>query len=537
MNRELDALLQRFDVLVIGAGVHGACIARLAAQAGLKTALIDKGDFGSATSRNSAKLLHGGLRYVQHLDVLRIRESMVAQRAWFRFAPHLVRPLRFVIPTYGWATRGPAALAGGIAAFHIIAAGRNAGIPKSLRLPGSGVMSRGALLAAYPVLESGGITGGAYWHDGQMLDAVRLTMECVLDAVAAGATAVNHVECVSLLSGRSGVEGAVCRDATSGREVEVRADLTINATGPWVDHVLYRGPATIQGPRITAWTRNINLVTKPLYQEDVALGVASQQASDASIGKSKRLFFMSPWQGCTVVGTTHDLCADHPDEIDASDTVVGEFISEVNASLAGVRLDPADVLSVHLGMTPAEEGDSGRAKRSLLVDHEERDGMAGFLSVAGIKYTTAPVVATKAVELACRKLGRPVRVPAFERLAAGAPPASHYSDMLATSDEVEWSRRIYGSRADDCLAGAEGGTLDAILRRRVTYGIEREMVTRLSDALFRASDAAERGILTKAQFEWCADELQNAHGWPPERRESELADAVKQLQRLRIRVR
>ena len=175
-----------FDLLVIGAGIHGACIARLAALAGLRVALVDKDDFGTATSRNSAKLLHGGLRYMQDFDVPRIRESMISQRAWFRFVPHLVRPLRFVIPTYGYTTRSPAAMAAGIVAFHMIAAGRNTGIRPEVRLPRSGVMSRRRLIERYPMLERGDVTGGAYWYDGQMLDAVRVTLECVWDAVRSG---------------------------------------------------------------------------------------------------------------------------------------------------------------------------------------------------------------------------------------------------------------------------------------------------------------------------------------------------------------
>jgi glycerol-3-phosphate dehydrogenase len=217
MRRDLDAFAQPFDVLVIGAGIHGACIARLAALAGLRVAVLEQGDFGAATSRNSAKLVHGGLRYIQHFDVPRIRESMVAQRAWFRFAPHLVRPLRFIIPTYGHTTRGPLALAGGMAAFHALAAGRNRGIRQEIRLPRSSMIRRARLLAAHPYLERGDVTGGACWYDGQLLDATRVTLEALWDAADAGAVLANHCGARALLHGRAGGAGVVAQDGVSSR--------------------------------------------------------------------------------------------------------------------------------------------------------------------------------------------------------------------------------------------------------------------------------------------------------------------------------
>ena len=536
MRRDLDALSQNFDVLVIGAGIHGACIARLAAMTGLRTALIEKGDFSGATSRNSAKLVHGGLRYIQHFDVRRIRESMVSQRAWFRFAPHLVRPLRFIIPTYGYATRGPIALAGGVVAFHMIAAGRNAGIRPEVRLPRSGMMSRRRLVAAHPALDRKDVTAGAFWHDGQMLDASRLTIECVWDAVAAGAVVANHVASVSLLNGSAGVQGAVVRDALSGRELEVRAALTINATGPWVDRVLQTGPSAVRGGRTTLWTRNINLVTRRLYPGEDALGVQSQRASDAAVGKSKRLFFTSPWHGCTVIGTTHDLYGDEPDAVAAPDDVVAGFLQEVNDAAPGFRVEACDVRSLHIGLTPSEDAETERAKRSLLLDHEAVHKVPGLVSVAGIKYTTAPVVAAKTVELACRKLQRDVHVPDFEQPAAGT--SRQLSAIPADDDELAWAARIYGTRATECLAASGTAARDAetVFRSRVLFGIEQEMVVRLADALLRATDWAERGLLTQEQFSWCAATLASSQGWSQERTTTEITVAQGELDKLHISV-
>lgn len=547
MRRDLDSLSQPFDLLIIGAGIHGACIARTAAMAGLRVALIEKGDFSVATSRNSAKLIHGGLRYIQHFDVPRIRESMVAQRTWFRFAPHLMRPLRFIIPTYGYATRGPIALAGGIVAFHMIAAGRNKGIRPEIRLPRSGVMSHSTLASTHPALDRDDVTGGAYWYDGQMLDAARVTLECVWDAVDAGAVAANHVEAVALLHDSSGVKGVVARDGITGAEFEVRAGLTINATGPWVDRVLKTGPAALKSQRTTAWTRNINLVTRRLYPGSEALGIASNRASDAAVGKAKRLFFTSPWHGCTVVGTTHDHYEDDPNTLLAPREVVAGFLAEVNAAAPGFGLGLDDVRSIHLGLTPAEEGESERAKRSHVLDHEQLHGVPGLISVAGIKYTTAPVVGARVVALAAGKLGRTLAIPPFEAPCAGAPAAgalrlppdegSEASD--SDSNEYAWAVAIYGARAEQCLGQPSAANRDAeqVFRNRVRFGVEHEMVVRLSDAVLRATDWAERGKLSSAQLEWCAATLAADLGWSTERRERELEATRAVLDQLHVTMR
>lgn len=546
MRRDLDAFSEPFDLLVIGAGIHGACIARSAAQAGLGVALIEKGDFSGATSRNSAKLIHGGLRYIQHFDVPRIRESMIAQRTWFRFAPHLMRPLRFVIPTYGYTTRGPVALAGGIAAFHMIAASRNAGIRPEIRLPRSGILSRRALLSAHPALARDDVTGGAYWYDGQMLDAGRVTLECVWDATAAGAMAANHVEAVTLLHDGARVLGAVAKDAISGREFEIRAGLTVNATGPWVDRVLKTGPAALKSQRTTAWTRNMNLVTRQLYPGNEALGIASNRASDAAIGKAKRLFFTSPWHGCTVVGTTHDLYDDDPNLLAAPGEVVAGFLQEVDAAAPSLGLKPADIRSVHLGLTPAEAGESERAHRSYVLDHERLHGVGGLVSVAGIKYTTAPVVGAKVLGLAARKLGRELQIPAFEEPCAGAPagpmalpPDEGAAAARSADDEYGWAAAIYGARAAQCLGepSVANRTPEQVFRSRVRFGVEQEMVVRLADAVLRATDWAERGRFSEDQLDWCADTLATAHGWSTDRRASELASTRAILATLHVSLR
>ena len=412
MQRNLDALDGVFDVLVVGGGIYGACIARLAAQSGWSVALLERGDFGGAVSHNSLKIVHGGLRYVQHFDFPRIWESVAAQRAWLRAAGHLVRPLRCVVPTYGYGLRGPLAFALGLFTFHATAGRRNKDIGVSSRLPRSGLLSRRALLSQYPELDRRGLTGGAYWYDAQMLDANRLTFECIKDACNWGTVIANHVDVLQLRVTQSQVDGVVARDCLTGREFDVRARVTVNATGPFIERLLSTSPADLSFVQPLVWTRNVNVVTRRIFSTEDAIGVGSHRASDAALGRSKRLFFITPWQDCSIIGTSHIMHEGDPEDLSAAVRAdVDRFLQEVNDALPRLRLEKGDLCYVHSGLTPAED-EVQRSKRSSIIDHASVHGVRGLLSVIGIKYTTAPVVAGRVMSEIARSLGESPAKPA-----------------------------------------------------------------------------------------------------------------------------
>ena len=332
MRRDLAALDREFDVLVIGGGVYGACIARMAARCGWSVALLERDDFGAAVSHNSLKIVHGGFRYVQHFDVARIRESVAAQRSWLCAAGHLVHPMRCVIPAYGYGTRGPAAFAAGVVAFHTIAGRRNAGVRGPKRLPLSGLLSRRGLLSLYPDLDRPDVTGGAYWYDAQIMDANRLTLECVQDACDHGAVAANHVEAERLLEAGGEARGAVVRDRLTGRELEVRARVIVNATGHRFARLVPGSGGDANRGRRMVWTRNVNVVDAQAVRNADALGVGSKRASDAAVGRSKRLFFVTPWQDWSIIGTSHmQHDGDARGHCAAVKADVALFLDEVNA--------------------------------------------------------------------------------------------------------------------------------------------------------------------------------------------------------------
>jgi glycerol-3-phosphate dehydrogenase len=269
MRRDLARLAERrFDLLVVGAGIHGACVARDAALRGLRVAVVDRGDFGGATSHNSFKLIHGGLRYLQHLDLLRVRQSLAERRFWLRAAAHLIRPLRFVIPTYGHGSRGREALWLALHMHDLIGFDRSRGLPPCQRVPPGRVLSRDEVLGLIPGLSDDRVTGGAAWYDGQMEDADRVLLECILDAAAADAEVANYVAAAGMLGDAEQVDGIRARDLLTDDEFEIRAALTVNCAGPWVAELLRLAPRPVAAAGVAGLARALNLVTRRLIDGD-----------------------------------------------------------------------------------------------------------------------------------------------------------------------------------------------------------------------------------------------------------------------------
>src|SRR5262245_33546761 len=239
MTRDLDLLAgSTFDVLVVGGGIYGLTIAYDAAQRGLSVALIERDDFGSGTSFNHLRTIHGGLRYLQTLDVRRARESVRERRTIARIAPHAVRPLPFALPLYRSVLRGKIAMRAGFLVDRLIALGRNRGVTEGHKLPGGRVFGRGTSAQRFPGLKRQRLTGAAVFHDYVMTEPDRLTFSYAMAASELGAALANHLEAVSLLTETRRVVGVHARDRLGSRELDVRARVTVNAAGARIDRLL-----------------------------------------------------------------------------------------------------------------------------------------------------------------------------------------------------------------------------------------------------------------------------------------------------------
>ncbi|MET0552363.1 MAG: FAD-dependent oxidoreductase [Vicinamibacteria bacterium] len=474
MKRDLGALQARqHDLLVIGGGIYGAITAWDAAQRGLATALVDAGDFGSGTSWNSLKTVHGGLRHLQHADVPGLRESAFERAALLRIAPALVAPLPFLVPAYGHGTRGREALAVGLAANDLLTLDRNRGLPPERRVPRSRLLSRDEVLARLPGVERRGLTGGAVWHDAQIASTERLLVGFLEAASDAGTALANHAPAVALLRDGSRVAGARVRDDETGLEADVRARLVVNATGPDLAAVArLAGIASSPLPLLHA----ANLVLRRPVVAGQAVGAQSRG----------RFLFLVPWAGRALAGTDYRPLAEGPVDVEA-------FFEEVRQAFSWAGLERADVALVHRGRVPGEGGASGLLTRSRLVDHEAEDGVPGLLSLLSVKYTTARSLAEQAVDLAFRRLGRPpVRCrTAVTPLPAARPLTGPLADRARHAVDHEAARGL----TDAVLRRLDLGTTGAPPATDVTVVLEA-MAARLG--WDEARCASERQALQAA---------------------------------------
>jgi glycerol-3-phosphate dehydrogenase len=389
MKRDLPALAAReHDLLVIGGGIYGAAAAWDAAQRGLAVALVECSDFGAGVSWNSLKTIHGGLRHLPHADVSSLRESVRERRALLRIAPSLVRPLGFLVPTRGLGAESRAVLGAGLALNDLLSADRNDGLPEGQRIPRGCVLSRAEALALVPGLSREGLTGGALWHDAQVTSSERLTLAFVRSAADAGAHVANHAAAVGFLQDSGRVVGTRVRDALEGSEVDVRSRLVLVAAGPGTDSLLAQ--AGVRRSR-TAFLRARNLVFAHPTGTEVAVGARSRG----------RYLFLVPWRERTLVGTAYE-----PEEERTGAHAVREFLAEAQAAFPWAGLGERDLALVHEGLVPGRGRAEGLDRAARVHDHEAEDGIAGLVSVLGVKYTTARGVAERAVDLALRKLGK-----------------------------------------------------------------------------------------------------------------------------------
>ena len=239
LTRDLRALETRtFDLLVVGGGIYGLTVACDAAQRGLSVALVERSDFGSGTSFNHLRTIHGGLRYLQTLDFARARESVRERRTLARIAPWAVEPLPFVLPLYRSLMKGKLAMRAGFLLDAIVASDKNDGVDADHQLPVGRVLSKRETQERFSELRPLPITGAALWYDYVTTDADRLTLAWALEAAANGAILANYVEALSLLEPENAVGGALVKDRSTDATFAVRARAVVNATGGGLNRLL-----------------------------------------------------------------------------------------------------------------------------------------------------------------------------------------------------------------------------------------------------------------------------------------------------------
>jgi glycerol-3-phosphate dehydrogenase len=522
---ELDGC--RFDVIVIGGGIIGCGIARDAALRGLRVALVEQMDFGAGTSATSTRLVHGGLRYLEQFDFGLVRQDLAEREILLRIAPHLVKPLPFLVPIYRRGLFYRTKLRAGMILYDLLSYDRS--------LPGHRFLSAAETLALEPGLAADGLEGAALYYDAQVELTERLCVENVLDAVEHGAVALNHTRVTGLLRDSQGaVVGVAARETLSDASLQLWAPVVVAATGPWLDETL--GLATGERPPVLRRTKGVHLVTPPVTRHAVVLFAEQDD----------RLFFVVPWLGYSFVGTTDTDFEGDPGQVRAEAEEVTYLANEV------ARVFPAApwrrIFYTTAGVRALVRRDdvaAGAVSRRHLLRDYSAEGVPGLLAVLGGKITAYRDIAEEAVDAVGRRLA--VHPPSRTRQRPLPGGSGYYPGLI---DEARARARsfgaepalgehlvaVYGARSQevmdliaaeprlaepievgerDCLAQAhhavicEGArTLADILLRRLTLGL-----------------TAGQGL---ASVERIAAEVAPLLGWTAEQIEAEVA-AYRQL--------
>lgn len=558
MRRDLPALERtEFDLVVIGGGMFGAAAALDAAQRGLTVALLERADFAGATSAHSFKMIHGGIRYLQHADVKRVRHSARARATFLRVAPHLVHPLPIVVPTYGQAMKGKAVLRVGMGAYDVLTADRNRGIADpSRRIPNGRTVGRDEILRRYPGLDPVGLTGAGVFCDGQMYNPPRLVLAFVQSAAAAGAVCANHVEATGLIERSGRVQGVQARDVVSGDRLTVRSRFVLNAAGPYAERILAGSLGRGLTPP-TPFSRDAYfIVRRPLIEGEQALTVPSvTNDPDAILSRGGRHLFMAPWHGATLVGVWHKVYQGDPDAYEVSEAELEAWTGEINQAYGGLDLTPDDVDLTSAGLIPFGENDPNAAHlkfahRSRLVDHAAERGLAGLLTLIGVRYTTGPVEAVEAVDLVCARLARKTAASRLEVTPVHGGAIDDFEGLVRSAEAV--AAGAVAPRSVRALAHNHGTGVTALLGRlgqqpqlarrlgdslvlaiEVDHAARHEMALTLADAVFRRTDLCTMGNPGDAALQSAAQIMAECCGWTEERRVAELDDVRRRLRRAR----
>jgi glycerol-3-phosphate dehydrogenase len=499
---------QAFDLLVIGGGISGTAVARDAARRGFRTGLIEARDFAEGTSSRSSRLVHGGLRYLEHFEFDLVFEASQERRRLLRIAPHLVRPLEFLFPIFEEGRIGRVKLDAGMWLYDALSLFRN--------IERHQMLDRDALLEIEPRLRSEGLLGGARYFDAQVDDA-RLVITTAIAAAESGAAVANRVEAKEIDTSDWPGHRVLARDAETGSEVLIDALSIVNATGPWVDETLRRAGVSTDSLAPTRGTH--------VHIRRERLGHSHAFIFESHL--DGRIMFVLPWRDLTLIGTTDDYHEGVPEGVSPTADDVRYLLDSTNHLFPEARLTVEDVLSAWAGLRPlvsAPDADVGAGEGDVSRDFTIREGPPGLFTLAGGKLTSHRAMAEETVDAVAPLLARAgVKPVAKCDTARVALPGGSFRDMDELKAHVrnEAARSGIPEEGADRLARAYGlraGHVLGLVRRREELGrpilegrphigaeaihaVRSEMALHVEDVLYRRTRI---GLETAADVESAA---------------------------------
>ena len=466
----------KFDLIVVGGGINGAAIANLAAASGASVALLEKGDFASGTSSKSTKLLHGGIRYLENFEFDLVHEALRERFIQWQAAPYLVKPMPFVIPVYKNDARPLWMMKLGVWLYDLLSG--------KYRIGHHRFLSIADIASLAPGINTDGLVGGVEYYDAQMDDA-RLCLENVLMADLQGGAVANYVEVKDFIKDNNQrAIGVKAQDRLSGHLMDIFASKIIVTAGPWSDDLIEKDvPHSVKRLRPT---KGVHIVYR---------GAISEHAFLLQSRQDRRVFFVIPFKGNSLIGTTDTDYNQGPDRVQVEESDIQYLLQEAGRVFPNINFDTSKIITTFAGLRPlvADKGDPSRISRK----HAIESNFSGIYFVMGGKYTTYRAIAEEAIIKALPHLAS--KMPYGGQYALyGSGGSNEELKILSQRFEVpieliRYLQGIYGSRFGDVLDIAQGNkkfkeqicSCSPAIAAQVVYAQEVEMAQTVEDVMDR----------------------------------------------------
>lgn len=525
------AQIQRteYDVIVIGGGINGAGVARDAAIRGLKTIIVDKNDFASGSSSWSSRLIHGGLRYLEYFEFPLVRESLKEREVLLRTAPHLVAPLQLTIPIYRDRSRPYWKIWAGMILYDIFSFDKT--------LPVHRMLPEAKFQQLFRSLDGDNLAGGSQYYDGQVTLAERLCLENIISAQNAGADALNYMEVTELTIKDSRIADVVCKDKLTGESVTISGSkdaVVINTAGPWIDRVCQRGSKAGEQTVIGDGKKNGGTKGSHIVVEEFPGAPGSTLYVEAK--SDGRPFFIIPWLGKYLIGTTDLAYKDDIDNIKADNAEIDYLLQETNSVIPTANLKRDDVKFTYSGVRPLPNSEGKKpgsiTRKHIIFDHR-KEGVNNLFSLIGGKLTTYRNVGQEMVDAILKRMKRSPRpcqtdslplpgciLPRDKRIQQAI---DKYESILPI-EVIDHLFYMYGARAIEVLAlTEENPALRELIspdlqdiKAQIVYAVESESAQNLVDILRRRTTLAMNGEYGMNLLPVVTETLQKHCGWNQE---------------------
>jgi len=525
------AKIQRteYDVIVIGGGINGAGVARDAALRGLKTILVDKNDFASGSSSWSSRLIHGGLRYLEYFEFPLVRESLKEREVLLRTAPHLVTPLQLTIPIYRDRSRPYWKIWAGMILYDIFSFDKT--------LPVHRMLPEAKFQQLFRSLDGDNLAGGSQYYDGQVTLAERLCLENILSAQNAGADAFNYLEVTELAIKDGRIADVVCKDKLTGESVTISGSkdaVVINTAGPWIDRVCQRGSKAGEQAVIGDGKKNGGTKGSHIVVEEFPGAPGSTLYVEAK--SDGRPFFIIPWLGKYLIGTTDLAYKDDIDNIKADNAEIDYLLQETNSVIPTANLKRDDVKFTYSGVRPLPNSEGKKpgsiTRKHIIFDHR-KEGVNNLFSLIGGKLTTYRNVGEEMVDAILKRMERSPKPCQTDSLPLPGCILPRDKRIQQAIDKYESSLPIevidhlfymYGARAIEVLAlTEENPALRELIspdlqdiKAQIVYAVESESAQNLVDILRRRTTLAMNGAYGMNLLPVVTETLQKHCGWNQE---------------------